>query len=73
MSGPLLVGVSWRTPNSYRKAGVEQGTATFNFYKDRDILHKHAAPHGDEHMRAIARDMRTGDRPGRSGAIRAHM
>jgi hypothetical protein len=27
-SGPLFVGSSWRTPNTYRKAGIGRGTAT---------------------------------------------
>src|SRR3954465_4619739 len=27
-SGPLFVGLSWRTPNTYRKEGIERGTAT---------------------------------------------
>lgn len=30
--------VSWRTPNSYREAGLRRGTATSKFYETRDNL-----------------------------------
>ena len=30
--------VSWRTPNTYRKAGVKRGTATSKFHDARDNL-----------------------------------
>jgi len=30
--------LSWRTPNTYRKEGIRQGTATSKFYETRDNL-----------------------------------
>ena len=36
--GPLAVGVSWRTLDTYHTAGLERGTATSNFHDARDKL-----------------------------------
>src|SRR5262245_23171360 len=33
-----VVGATWRLPDTYHSAGSGRGTATLNFYEDRDIL-----------------------------------
>jgi hypothetical protein len=33
-----VVGATWRLPDTYHSAGSGRGTATLNFYGDRDIL-----------------------------------
>jgi hypothetical protein len=30
--------VCWRTPDTYRTAGIQRGTVTSNFYEIREIL-----------------------------------
>jgi hypothetical protein len=34
----LVVGATWRLPDTYHSAGSERGTATLKFHEDRDIL-----------------------------------
>jgi hypothetical protein len=43
--GPLLVGVTWQSPDIYHQAGIERGTATFNFYGPGDNLANIVAHH----------------------------
>ena len=34
----MVVGATWRLPDTYHSAGSGRGTATLKFYEDRDIL-----------------------------------
>lgn len=50
--GPLLEVVSWRTPNSYREAGVRRATATSKLDKIRDNLRARRVPDMGPYLRA---------------------